>query len=195
MIYCYARVSTQQQNLDRQLESFTEFQPCKVFSDKQSGKNFERINYQKMKKKLTNGDTLIVKSLDRFGRNYTEIISEFREITDKNVAIKILDMPLIDTTKNDLMSKFISDLVLQILSFVAENERINIKQRQVEGIKIAREKGVRFGRPKAITPENTNEILDDYINNKINNIEAAKMLGISRGTFFRLVKKRKENVA
>lgn len=165
--------------------------PCEIFSDKQSGKNFERQNYQKMKKKLKSDDVLIVKSLDRFGRNYDEIIKEFRYFTELGVKIKVLDMPLlINTEADNLMSKFISDVVLQVLSFVAENERVNIKQRQAEGIRIAKEKGVKFGRPKVVLPQNIALIIEKYINKEITSIEATKLIGISRGTFFNLLKAR-----
>ena len=122
------------------------------------------------------------------------ILEEWSRITKTIGAdIKVLDMPLLDTRieGKNLVGKFISDIVLQVLSFVAENERTNIKQRQAEGIRIAKEKGVKFGRPKAVLPPNTNAILDKYINKEINNVEAAKLIGISRGTFFRLVKERK----
>lgn len=193
MTYCYARVSTRTQNLDRQIAKFEAFRPYKLYQDKESGKDFNRANYQKLKKKLQPNDYLIVSSLDRFGRNYDEIKKEWGDITNKGVIIKVLDMPLLNADSHDLISKFINDIVLQLLAFVAENERKNIKQRQREGIKIAKEKGVRFGRPKAIVPENTNEILADYINHKISNTKATKMLGISRNTFFKLVKEKKAN--
>ena len=137
---------------------------------------------------------MIIKSIDRLGRNYHMILEEWARITKTIGAdIKVLDMPLLDTRieGKNLVGKFISDIVLQVLSFVAENERINIKQRQAEGIRIAKEKGVKFGRPKAILPHNTIDILDKYINKELTNILAAKLIGVSRGTFFRLVKERK----
>ena len=137
---------------------------------------------------------MIIKSIDRLGRNYRMILEEWARITKTIGAdIKVLDMPLLDTRieGKNLVGKFISDIVLQVLSFVAENERINIKQRQAEGIRIAKEKGVKFGRPKATLPPNTTKILDKYINRKLTNIEATKLIGVSRGTFFRLVKERK----
>ena len=124
------------------------------------------------------------------------ILDEWSYITKtKEANIKVLDMPLLDTRieGKNLVGKFISDIVLQVLSFVAENERNNIRERQAEGIRIAKEKGVRFGRPKVTTPSNTNEILDKYINHEITNIEAAKLLDVSRGTFFRLVNERRNN--
>lgn len=196
MIYAYIRVSTKSQKIDRQYEEIKEFNIDDkfIYIDKESGKDFDRTNYQKLIKKLKKDDLLIVKSIDRLGRNYHMILEEWSRITKTIGAdIKVLDMPLLDTRieGKNLVGKFISDIVLQVLSFVAENERTNIKQRQAEGIKIAKEKGVKFGRPKAVTPPNTNEILDKYINHEINNIQAASILGISRGTFFRLVRERK----
>ncbi len=156
-------------------------------------KDFNRNNYQKLIKRIKKGDLIIIKSIDRLGRNYQMILDEWTKITKTIGAdIKVLDMPLLDTRieGKNLIGKFISDIVLQVLSFVAENERKSIKERQAEGIKIAKEKGVKFGRPRVSTPPNTNEIIDKYINHEITNIEAA-LIDVSRGTFFRLVKKRK----
>lgn len=139
---------------------------------------------------------VIIKSIDRLGRNYEMIIEEWTKITKSIGAdIMVLDMPLLNTRTDckNLIGKFISDIVLQILSFVAENERDNIRARQAEGIRIAKEKGVKFGRPKIKPPPNTNEILDKYINHKITNKKASKLMGVSRGTFFRLFKEYKIN--
>ena len=196
MIYAYIRVSTKHQNIDRQFEEIKALgiDDKYIYIDKESGKDFNRNNYQKLIKKLKKDDLLIIKSIDRLGRNYRMILEEWARITKTIGAdIKVLDMPLLDTRieGKNLVGKFISDIVLQVLSFVAENERINIKQRQAEGIRIAKEKGVKFGRPKAILPPNTNDILDKYINKELTNLEAAKLIGVSRGTFFRLVKDRK----
>lgn len=196
MIYAYIRVSTKHQNIDRQYEEIKalDIDDKYIYIDRESGKDFDRTKYQKLIKKLKKDDLLIIKSIDRLGRNYHMILEEWSRITKTIGAdIKVLDMPLLDTRieGKNLVGKFISDIVLQVLSFVAENERVNIKQRQAEGIRIAKEKGIKFGRPKAILPRNTNEILDKYINKELNNIEAAKLIGISRGTFFRLVKERK----
>ena len=195
MIYAYIRVSTKHQNIDRQYEEIKalHIDDKYIYIDRESGKDFDRTKYQKLIKKLKKDDLLIIKSIDRLGRNYHMILEEWSRITKTIGAdIKVLDMPLLDTRieGKNLVGKFISDIVLQVLSFVAENERTNIKQRQAKGIRIAKEKGVKFGRPKAVLPPNTNEILDKYINKEINNIEAAKLIGISRGTFFRLVKER-----
>ena len=196
MIYAYIRVSTKYQNIDRQYEEIKalDIDDKYIYIDRESGKNFNRTKYQKLIKKLKKDDLMIIKSIDRLGRNYHMILEEWSRITKTIGAdIKVLDMPLLDTRieGKNLVGKFISDIVLQVLSFVAENERTNIKQRQAEGIRIAKEKGVKFGRPKAILPPNTNDILDKYINQELNNIEAAKLIGVSRGTFFRLVKERK----
>ncbi len=193
MEYAYIRVSTKTQKIDRQYEKIKGLgiDDRFIYVDRESGKDFNRTNYQKLIKKLKKDDLLIVKSIDRLGRNYQMILEEWTRITKTIGAdIKVLDMPLLDTRieGRNLVGKFISDIVLQVLSFVAENERSNIKERQAEGIRIAKEKGIRFGRPKAITPPNTNEILLQFINKEITNVEAAKLIGVSRGTFFRLAK-------
>lgn len=196
MIYAYIRVSTKYQNIDRQYEEIKalDIDDRHIYIDKESGKDFDRTKYQKLIKKLKKDDLLIVKSIDRLGRNYHMILDEWARITKTIGAdIRVLDMPLLDTRieGKNLVGKFISDIVLQVLSFVAENERINIKQRQAEGIRIAKEKGVKFGRPKVILPPNTNDILDKYINRELTNTVAAQLIGVSRGTFFRLVKDKK----
>ncbi len=197
MIYAYIRVSTKQQKIDRQYEEIKALNvdDKNIYVDKESGKDFERIKYQKMIKKLKKDDLLIIKSIDRLGRNYQMIIEEWSKITKTIGAdIKVLDMPLLDTRieGKNLVGKFISDIVLQVLSFVAESERNNIKQRQAEGIRIAKEKGIKFGRPKIILPKNTYEIIDKFINRELTNTEAAKIIGISKGTFFRLLKEYKK---
>lgn len=192
MIYAYIRVSTKQQNIDRQYVEIKEFgvDDKFIYVDKESGKDFDRTNYKKLIKKLKKDDLLIVKSIDRLGRNYHMILEEWAHITKTIGAdIKVLDTRI---EGKNLVGKFISDIVLQVLSFVAENERANIKQRQMEGIRIAKEKGVKFGRPKVVTPPNTNDILDRYINHETTNTEAASLIGVSRGTFFRLVREHKK---
>ena len=150
--YGYVRVSTTTQNVDRQLDEMFKqgLDEKQIYIDKQSGKDFERPNYQKMKKRLKENDLLIIKSIDRLGRNYEMIIEEWSSITkDIKADIVVLDFPLLDTRTDNknLVGKFISDIVLQVLSFVAQNERENIRQRQAEGIKIAKEKGIHMGRP------------------------------------------------
>lgn len=197
LIYAYIRVSTKQQKIERQYEEIKELNidDKHIYIDKESGKDFDRTNYQKLIKKLKKDDLLIIKSIDRLGRNYHMILDEWSRITKVIGAdIKVLDMPLLDTRieGKNLVGKFISDIVLQVLSFVAENERLNIKQRQAEGIKIAKERGVKFGRPKTLLPSNTREVLDRYINHETTNTEAASLIGVSRGTFFRLVREHKK---
>lgn len=190
MKYGYVRVSTKEQNIDRQLvEMYTQGLNDKtIFIDKQSGKDFERDKYQKLKKKLKSGDLLIIKSIDRLGRNYDMIIDEWRTlVNDMNVDIQVLDMPLLDTRTEgkNLVGKFISDIVLQILSFVAENERENIKKRQAEGIRIAKEKGKHLGRPKLKLPKNFTIIADQYKKKEITLAEALSSLKMNRSTFYK----------
>ena len=187
MIIGYARVSTIDQNLDRQIDAFNKFGVEKIYSDKMSGKNFERDNYNKMIDNLIAGDVLVIKSIDRLGRNYDMIINEWRKITNElQVDIVVLDMPLLDTRDKEkgLTGKFISDIVLQILSYVAETERNNIKQRQAEGIRIAKEKGKHLGRPKQEIPNNLAEIADKYFNREITLSEALKQTNMKRSSFY-----------
>ena len=190
LIYAYIRVSTKQQKIDRQYDEIKALgiDDKYIYIDKESGKDFIRTNYQKLIKKLKKDDLLIVKSIDRLGRNYHMILDEWSKITKTIGAdIKVLDMPLLDTRieGKNLVGKFISDIVLQVLSFVAENERENMKQRQKEGIRIAKEKGVKFGRPPVKTPSNFYNIAFKYYNNKITPKEAISLSGLSKGTFYR----------
>lgn len=188
MIIGYARVSSADQNLDRQLESFNKFGVEKTYTDKMSGKNFLRDNYLEMLGELKGGDLLVIKSIDRLGRNYEMIIDEWRKITKEIGAdIVVLDMPLLDTRDKEkgLTGKFISDLVLQILSYVAETERNNIKQRQAEGIKIAKEKGVHMGRPKYELPSNFFEVAKNWYDRKISFFEALEQTKMKKGTFIK----------
>lgn len=193
MTYGYVRVSSQTQNIARQMEEMYKLglENKFIYVDKQSGKDFERKNYQRLKKKLKKDDLLIIKSIDRLGRNYDMIINEWYDIT-KNIecAIFVIDFPLLDTRvgEKNLMGKFIADLVLQILSFVAQNERENIKQRQLEGIKLAKERGVHMGRPKYVLPENFEEVVEKYKTKEITPNEAIKILNMNRGTFFKYAK-------
>lgn len=190
MKYGYVRVSTKEQNIDRQLvEMYAQGLNNKtIFIDKQSGKDFERDEYQKLKKILKSGDLLIIKSIDRLGRNYDMIIDEWRTlVNDMNVDIQVLDMPLLDTRTEgkNLVGKFISDIVLQILSFVAENERENIKKRQAEGIRIAKEKGKHLGRPKLNLPKNFTIIANQYKKKEITLTEALLSLKMNRSSFYK----------
>lgn len=186
-IYAYVRVSTREQNEDRQILALKELSiPEKnLFIDKQSGKDFERPQYRKMVRKLKKDDLLYIKSIDRLGRNYSEILEQWRILTkEKGIDIVVLDMPLLDTRRGkDLMGTFLSDIVLQVLSFVAENERTNIRQRQAEGIAAAKARGVRFGRPPAPLPENFHQLYQQWKNGKITGTAAAKRCGIPLSTF------------
>lgn len=192
MNYCYARVSTREQKLDRQLAEFKPFEPYELYCDKESGKNFDRKQYQKMRKKIKSGDTLYILSLDRLGRNYDLIKQEWSYFVNKGVLIKVLDMPLIDTTNNNLISKFISDLVVQLLGFVAQTEREKILERQAQGIVQAHQRGVKFGRPKIKLPDNFEEVVNQFNRKEITNIEACKILNMSRASFFKYKKYKKE---
>ncbi|MDD4685919.1 MAG: recombinase family protein [Clostridia bacterium] len=190
MEYGYIRVSTVTQNIDRQLNEMLKLGLNKnqIFIDKESGKNFERENYQKLKETLKEGDLLVIKSIDRLGRNYDMIIEEWKDIVNnKNADIMVIDMPLLDTRSEskNLVGKFISDIVLQILSFVAENERDLIKKRQAEGIRIAKLKGKHLGRPKTQLPKNFNLICSKYRKKEISLAEALKSLNMSKSTFYR----------
>jgi DNA invertase Pin-like site-specific DNA recombinase len=186
-IYGYIRVSTKEQNEDRQLIALREMSvPEKnIYMDKQSGKDFNRPQYKKLVKKLKPGDLLYIKSIDRLGRNYEEIQNQWRLLTkDKGIDIVVLDMPLLDTRRGkDLMGTFLSDIVLQVLSFVAENERSNIRQRQAEGIAAAKAKGIRFGRPPLPLPENFHENYQKWKSGEITCTTAAKACGLPLSTF------------
>lgn len=193
MKYGYIRVSSITQNIDRQLVDMLKLGILKsnIFVDYQSGKNFKREYYQKLKSKLKPNDELIIKSIDRLGRNYEMIIKDWNEIVNLlNVNIYVIDMPILNTrtNENNLIRKFISDIVLQILSFVAENERVNIKQRQKEGIKIAKEKGKIFGRPKIVLPNKFSEVVSKYKNKEISLSNVLIELGLKKSTFYNKLK-------
>lgn len=185
----YARVSSLSQKEDRQIDELTAYgvPMDRIYIDKQSGKDFNRKEYRRMFRNLKKDDLLVIKSIDRLGRNYQEIQEEWRKITKKKGAdIVVLDMPLLDTTKSkDLLGTFIADLVLQLLSFVAENERINIKQRQREGIIAAQKRGVRFGRPPLEMPEEYEEYYRKWKDKKITAKQAAEILGIPLWAFYK----------
>lgn len=194
MTYAYARVSARDQNLARQLEAFAEMNIDRkhIFCDKKSGKDFDRTNYLRLVRKLRPGDLLVVKPIDRLGRNYQMIIDEWSRITKTIRAdILVLDMPLLDTrsTPCSLVGKFIADLVLQILSFVAENERENIRARQAEGIAAAKKKGVRFGRPPKNYSRKFFDIVFAYENKQITLRDALDVTGMSQSNFYYHMKK------
>ena len=187
-IYGYIRVSTREQNEDRQRLALAA-QPVpkeNIYMDKQSGKDFERPQYRRLVRRLRRDDLLYVKSIDRLGRNYSEILEQWRMLTkEKGVDIAVLDMPLLDTRRGkDLMGTFLSDIVLQVLSFVAENERDNIRQRQAEGIAAAKARGVRFGRPPLPLPDNFHMLHQAWRGQKITLRQAARACGMPTGTFY-----------
>lgn len=187
--YGYIRVSSTDQNEDRQRIALSakEVPPRNIYMDKQSGKDFERPNYKRLVKKLKPGDLLYILSIDRLGRNYKEIQEQWRVLTKiKMVDICVIDMPLLDTrTAKDLMGTFIADLVLQILSFVAENERVNIKKRQEQGIAAAKARGVRFGRPEKPVPEDFPEIVHRWEANELDIGEVLRLCDMSDATFYK----------
>lgn len=189
MIYGYARVSSQEQKEDRQLIALKEagVRQKTLYIDKQSGKDFQRPQYQRMLRRLAKDDLLCVKSIDRLGRNYGEILEQWRLLTKELlVDICILDMPLLDTRNGkDLMGAFIADLTLQILSFVAQKEREDIRQRQAEGIRAAKERGVQFGRPTVPLPENFPAVIEQWEKGALSFEEALAETGLSYGTFYR----------
>ena len=188
-MYGYVRVSTREQNEERQMIAMSQVKvPEKnIYMDKQSGKDFERPMYHRMVGRLQEDDLLYIKSIDRLGRNYEEILEQWRMLTkEKKIDIVVLDMPLLDTRRGkDLMGTFLSDIVLQVLSFVAENERENIRQRQKEGIEAARIRGVRFGRPEEPLPENFAKVFRLWISKEISGERAAKLCNMSRTSFYR----------
>ena len=192
MEYGYIRVSTREQNEQRQLVAMREFgiPQNRIYMDKQSGKDFERKYYKKMVRKLKKDDTLVVKSIDRLGRNYEEILEQWRIITkEKQAAIVVLDMPLLDTRQNrDLTGTLIADIVLQLLSYVAQTEREFIRQRQAEGIAAAKRNGVKFGRKPMERPNGLESLKEQWLHGELSARAAAKQLGVTHSTFLRWVK-------
>lgn len=191
----YARVSSKDQNEARQLKMFKDYgiDDRDIYIDKKSGKDFEREQYQLLKNILREDDLLVIQSIDRLGRNYEMIVNEWKDIT-KNIKadIVVLDMPLLDTRqKKDLLGTFINDLILGLLSYVAQTEREKIKTRQRQGIDIALSNGVKFGRPKIDKPDNYDEVIDDWKNKKITAREAMTLLNLKPNTFYNMVKEYK----
>lgn len=187
IIYGYIRVSSKDQNEDRQRIALREMGvPEKnIYVEKQSGKDFNRPQYKKLMRKMKKDDLLYIKSIDRLGRNYAEILEQWRTLTkNKGIDIVVLDMPLLDTRRGkDLMGTFLSDIVLQVLSFVAENERTNIRQRQAEGIAAAKARGVRFGRPPKTLPENFHAAYQQWKSGEITGTQAARKCQMPLSTF------------
>ena len=187
--YGYVRISSADQNEDRQVLAMQELKIPQghIFVDKQSGKDFNRPNYQKLVKLLNSGDLLYIKNIDRLGRNYEEIIEQWRILTkEKCVDVVVIDMPLLDTRREkDLLGTFISDVVLQILSFVAQSERESIRQRQAEGISAAKARGVRFGRPPKKAPENFGELVKKWERGQIKLSQILALCGMKETTFYK----------
>lgn len=191
-IYGYVRVSSIDQNEDRQILAMKEkdVPQANIYTDKQSGKDFNRPQYNKLIENIKKGDLLYILSIDRLGRNYEEIQKQWRILTKEiGIDICVIDMPLLDTRNGkDLMGTFIADLVLQILSFVAESERRNIRKRQQQGIIAAKEKGVKFGRPEVVFPDNFHRVIKEWEHKRITTEEAIKKCNTSRSTFYRRVR-------
>lgn len=189
MDYGYVRVSAVDQNIARQMLEMKNLKISKrnIYVDKQSGKDFNRPRYKELLKVLKKGDLLYIKSIDRLGRNYKEIIDQWRLLTkEMEVDVVVIDMPMLDTrVGKDLMGTFIADLVLQVLSFVAQNERENIRKRQEEGIKAAKLNGVEFGRPVIVAPENFPQLVHDWERGKISAQQVAEICNMSIATFYR----------
>lgn len=187
MEYGYIRVSTREQNEQRQMIAMKEYgvEEARIYTDKQSGKDFARKNYKRLLRRLKSGDTLVIKSIDRLGRNYEEILEQWRCITkEKQAAIVVLDMPLLDTRQTrDLTGTLIADLVLQLLSYVAQTERESIRQRQAEGIAAAKARGVRFGRAPKPLPENFRTVCRRWESGEITGTTAARECGMPLSTF------------
>ena len=188
--YGYARISSKDQREDRQIIALNQFGVDQIFIDQQSGRDFNRPQYQKLLRKIKTDDIIVVKSIDRLGRNYSEILEQWRIITkEKGTAIVVLDMPLLDTRRDrDLIGTLIADLVLQIMSAFAQIERDFIRQRQSEGIAAAKARGVKFGRKPLPKPDNYNEVVALWKAGKISGRSAAKLLGVSNYTFIRWTK-------
>lgn len=193
VMYGYARVSARDQNLRRQLDALAEYgiESERIYADKASGKNFERPEWNRLMLSLREGDLLVVKSIDRLGRNYTEILEQWRLVTKEHGAsIAVIDMPLLDTRarRHELTDVLIADIVLSLLSYVAQVERENIRQRQAEGIAAAKARGVRFGRPRKVRPDNYRVTRDLFLNGKLTRRDAARQLHVSTSTFGRWLK-------
>ena len=193
-IVAYIRVSTAEQNLDRQLEELKKLgiEEKYIYQDKQSGKDFERIGYQYMKKSLEPGDTVVIKELDRIGRNQVELKREWEYFKDNEINVRVLDMPALNIDYNDdnlkPMIKMINNIIFEVMSWKAENERETIRKRQAEGIAVAKSKNVKFGRPRVQIPNNFYDVCNQWKSGKITATEAMKLTGLKRTNFYKLVK-------
>lgn len=188
MNYAYIRVSSYDQNENRQIDALEGYEIDKVYIEKASGKDFDRPQYRKLVRRIKKNDLLVIKSIDRLGRNFEEILEQWRILTKEiGIQICVIDMPLLDTrNKNDLISSLIANVVLQLLSFVAQTERDSIKKRQQEGIAAARARGQKFGRPRIETPDNFCELEEQWKQKNITMNEMLNRLGISRTTYYRI---------
>lgn len=187
-VYGYCRVSTKEQNLDRQLIAMKEngVPEHNIYRDKQSGKNFNRKNFKKLYRKLRAGDVLVIMSIDRLGRDYDGIGNMWKRLVfNKQVIIKVLDMPILTMTDNNLVNRLLSDIILQLLAYVAQTERENLLKRQAQGIEAAKARGVEFGRPKVDTPEDFGKIVYQWKNKEISMHEAVEKSDLSQRTFYR----------
>ena len=191
-VWAYVRVSSREQNEDRQVEEVKDLVTTQshLLIEKQSGKDFNRPIYQSLKNIMREGDTLIIKSLDRLGRNYEQMKDEWKDLSDRGIKIRVLDSPLLDTSKydDDLMGKFVSDIVFNVLSFCSENERKNIRQRQAEGIAVAKAKGIKFGRPSKQLPNEFGSVYKEWKEGKVTAVESYKKLGLTKTTFYKMAK-------
>ncbi len=194
--YGYARVSSREQNLDRQLEVLRQYVDDRnIFTDKQSGKDFERNGYQVLKNQfLRNGDTLYIKELDRLGRDYDQMKKEYAELTEMGVNIVIIDTPILSTdNKSDLERKLISSIVFELFAYLSEKERLKIRRRCAEGIEAARKRGVKFGRPCVQKPDNWSEVYSQWREGTVTAIKAMELTGLKRNSFYKFAKEEKEN--
>jgi DNA invertase Pin-like site-specific DNA recombinase len=194
-LYGYVRVSSKEQNEQRQLDAMEAIEDIVIFTDKASGKDFDRPEYTVLKKVIKKGDTLYIQSLDRLGRDYNGVMKEWNELTkEKGIDIVVLDMPLLDTRKHkDLLGTFVSDLVLQVLSFVANQERDNIKKRQAQGIESAKAQGKHLGRPKATVTSEFKQAYTAWKAGSITAVEAMKQAKMTKTTFYKMVKEHEQN--
>lgn len=189
--YAYCRVSTKEQNLDRQLNAMRDegVPDCNIFADKQSGKDFDRRNFKRLVRKLKEGDTLIIMSIDRLGRDYDAIGKMWKHLVmDKKVQIKVLDMPILNSSSNSLVDRLLSDIILQLLAYVAQTERDNLLKRQAQGIAAAKERGMEFGRPRVVIPDNFSDIVYKWKKKEITLMEARTECKMSQRTFYRKAK-------